>query len=106
MLTDLLAPSNLITITMNFGQTDFIPSTRIKTAYICMSSESCNVHCPYHVYIYIGVGAGPAGPVLAGPLFQRFRKFAPITITTGPLQKSFPTFLSCWCMVIITDYMQ
>ena len=29
----------------------------------------------YHVYVHIiGVGASPAGPVLAGPLFHRFNE--------------------------------
>ena len=45
----------------------------------------------------IGVGAGPAGPFLAGPLFWRFNKIHYINcahashmpITAGPLQKSF-----------------
>ena len=56
----------------------------------------------------IGVGAGPAGPVLAGQLFWRFKEFAPITITTGPLQKSFlhPCHVGAWLLLRITDYMQ
>ena len=57
--------------------------------------------------IYKGVGAGPAGPVLAGQLFRRFKEFAPITITTGPLQKSFLHLchVGAW-LLRITDYMQ
>ena len=37
----------------------------------------------------IGVGAGPAGPVLAEPLFWRFNKINCTPITAGPLQKLF-----------------
>ena len=42
--------------------------------------------------MYIGVGASPAGPVLAGPLFQRYNKICYKNIKklcarlAGPLQ--------------------
>ena len=55
------------------------------TAFLKLGALTCRFN------IHIGIGAGPAGPVLARPLFWRFIiKFAPAPITARPLnQKSF-----------------
>ena len=65
--------------------------------------------------LFIGVGAGPAGPVLAGPLFRQFneihyrylctrcyrrRSICCAPIIAGPLQKSFLHPCCCFQSVI------
>ena len=82
-------------------------NSTFNTLVLDMSRTGYNVL--NHRKIYIGVGASPAGPVLARSLFRRFNNCVHTScapITAGPLQKFFllPCYKSNIVMSLLISY--